>query len=285
MIWPALPDSVTARTMPGTGLGVEAHHAGQVGVALDDRRGVGRHLLDVGPGFLVGHHLDARALLGERVAQALARLDEVAGGEERDRADLAALETRLGMVAALVLAVLVAKVVPVGAEISEALGHRQVAVGNDRRHLLVDALVDLGGKGVVPAADHDHARRVLGALGVDRGDESGEIDRRRAGDPHVDVQRLARRLQARIDPLDEQRQVRGVADPDVLLVAPARIAERHVKPGGPFGAGRRVGRQERCQHECAHRYVFHGILPFLPVRPSANLRRGRAPARTGRARR
>ena len=52
-------------------------------------------------------------------------------------------ETRLLVVAALILAVLIAEVVPVGAEIGEALGHRQVAVGDDGRDLLVDALVDL----------------------------------------------------------------------------------------------------------------------------------------------
>ena len=89
MIWPALPASVTARTMPGPGFRIEADHAGQVGMALDDGRGVGGDLLDIGAGFLVGHHRDVRAFLGERIAQALARGDEVAGGEERDRADLA----------------------------------------------------------------------------------------------------------------------------------------------------------------------------------------------------
>ena len=127
----------------GAGLGIEADHAGQVGMALDDRGGVGGHLLDIGARLLVGHDLDARALLGECIAQALAGLDEVAGGEERDGADLAGLEPGLLVVAALILAVLVAEIVPVGAEIGQALGHRQVAVGDDGRHLLVDALVDL----------------------------------------------------------------------------------------------------------------------------------------------
>ena len=191
-------------------------------MALDDGRGVGGDLLDIGAGFLVGHDLDVRAFLGERIAQALARRDEVAGGEERDGADLAGRQARLGVVAALILAVLVAEIVPVGAEIGEALGGRQVAVGDDGRHLLVDALVDLGGERVVPAADDDHAGRVLGALGVDGGDEGGEVDRGRAGDADLDVERLAGRLEARIDPLDEERQVRGVADPDIFLVAAAR---------------------------------------------------------------
>ena len=151
---------------------------------------------------------------------------------------LPVVEARVRVVPALVLAVLVAEVVPVGAEIGQALGHRQVAVGDDRRHLLVDALVDLGRERVVPAADDDDAGRVLGALRVDRGEERRQVDRRRAGDPDLDVQRLARRLQARIDPLDEQRQVRGVADPDVLLVGAARVADRHVEAGHPAGRQR-----------------------------------------------
>ncbi len=226
----------------GAGFGIEAHHAGQVGVALDDGRGVGGHLLDVGAGLLVGHHLDARALLGERVAQALAGLDEVAGGEERDGADLAGLEARIGMVAALVLAVLIAQVVPVGAQVGEALGHRQVTVGDDGGNLLVDALVDLGGQRIVPATHDDHARRVLGAFGIDGGDEGGQVDRRGPGDADLDVERLAGRLETRVDPLHEQRQVRGVADPDVLLVAAARVTDRHVQPRGPLGAGRRADR-------------------------------------------
>ena len=147
-----------------------------------------------------------------------------------------ASQAGVGVVAALILAVLVAEVVPIGAEIGQALGHRQVAVGDHGRHLLVDALVDLGGQRVVPAADDDHARRVLGALGIDRGDEGGEVDRGRAGDAHLDVERLARRLEPRIDPLDEQRQVRGVADPDIFLVAAAGVADRHVQARSGLGA-------------------------------------------------
>ena len=78
------------------------------------------------------------------------------------------------VVAALVLAVLVAEIVPVGSQISQAPGHGQVAIGDDHvQDLLVDALVNLGGERIVPAADHDHAGRVLGALGVDGRDERG----------------------------------------------------------------------------------------------------------------
>ena len=198
-------------------------------MALDDRRGVRRDLLDVGAGLLVGHDRHVRAFLGERIAQTLAGGDEVARGEEGDGADLARRQAGIGMVAALILPVLVAEIVPVGAEIGQALRHRQVAVGDDGRHLLVDALVDFRGQRVVPAADDDHAGRVLGAFGVDGGDEGAEVDRGRPGDADLDVQRLARRFEPRIDPLDEERQVRGIADPDIFLVAAARIADRDVR--------------------------------------------------------
>ena len=46
-------------------------------------------------------------------------------------------------------------------------------------------------------------------------------------------------FEARIDALDEERQVRGVADPDIFLVAAARVADRNVEPGRLFGQGRR----------------------------------------------
>ena len=99
------------------GLRVEAHHARQVGVADEDRRRIGRDLLHVGARLLVGHHHHAWACGGERIAQSLAGRDEVRCRQERDGADLAFGQAAIGVVPALVLAVLIAQVVPVRAEV------------------------------------------------------------------------------------------------------------------------------------------------------------------------
>ena len=72
MILPDLPASVTARTMPGPASESKPTMPVRFGMALDDGGGVRRNLLDVGARLLVGHHLDARAFLGQRIAQALA---------------------------------------------------------------------------------------------------------------------------------------------------------------------------------------------------------------------
>jgi hypothetical protein len=277
------------------GLGVEAHHAGQVRMALNDRGRVRRDLLDVGARLLVGHDLHVRAFLGQRITQALAGGDEVAGGEERDGADLTALQARIGVVAALVLTMLIAEVVPVGAEIGETLGHRQVTVGDHGRDLLVDALVHLGSQRVIPATDDNHAGRILGALSIDRGDEGSEVDGGRPGDAHLDVQRLARRLEPWIDPLDEQRQVRGVADPDIFLVAAAGVANRDVQPGRTrclriggtsHGEGRERG-GEGCEpsHHCL--LVLRGAVRDRPSASwvQAGVTHGRGHVRAGPARR
>ena len=235
MIWPALPASVTARTMPGP--------ASESKPTMPVRSGwpwMIAAVLAATCSTLVPDSSSATTLTsGHSLASASRRPWRAAMKLLAARNEMVPIspvfEARLGVIAALVLAVLVAEIVPVGAEIGEALRHRQVAVGDDGRHLLVDALVDFGGERVVPAADDDHAGRVLGAFGVDRGDEGGKVDRGRAGDADLDVERLARRLEARIDPLDEQRQVRGVADPDIFLVARGshRRSERQARSARP----------------------------------------------------
>ena len=236
MILPALPASVTARTMPGPASESKPTMPVRFGWPWMMAAVLAATCSTLVPDSSSATTVTPGQFVGERIAQTLAGGDEVARGEERDGADLAGLEPRFLVVAALVEAVLVAEVVPVGAEIGQALRRGEVAVGDDRRDLLVDALVDFRGESVVPAADDDDAGRVLGAFGVDRGDEGGKVDRGRAGDADLDVQRLARRLQPRIDPLDEERQVRGVADPDIFLVAAARVPDRNVKT-------RRLGRR------------------------------------------
>ncbi len=104
-------------------------------------------------------------------------------------------------------------------------------------------------EGVVPATDHDHAGRSRRALGVNGSDERGQVDRGRPGDADLDVERLLGRLEARVDALDEERQVRGVADPDVLLVRTTGVGIRLVQPGrtGRELGGRRGSRRRGCR--------------------------------------
>ena len=197
-------------------------------MALDYRRGVGRDLFDIGAQFLIGHHLHLRTLRRQRVPEALAGADEIAGRQVRNGADFAGGQFGLLVVSALILAVLVAQIVPIGADIGEPLGGRKIAVGDNGGYLLVDALVDFRRERVVPTTDHDDAGRVLRALGIDGGNEGREVDGGRTGNPHLDVERLPGGFQTGIDPLDEERKVGGIADPDILLAASAFVADRHV---------------------------------------------------------
>ena len=59
------------------------------------------------------------------------------------------------------------------------------------------------------------------------------------------LKRLLRGLEARIDALDEERQVRGVADPDIFLVGAAR--DRRSERPSPVGASAQAQRSDQCK--------------------------------------
>src|SRR6185369_6961486 len=80
-----------------TRLGIEANHAWEVWMALDDCGGVCGDLLDIGARLFIRDDLHVGAVLGERIPQPLSRLDEVRGCEEGDGADLPGLEARILM--------------------------------------------------------------------------------------------------------------------------------------------------------------------------------------------
>ena len=120
----------------------------------------------------------------------MARLHEAGAGKKRDRADLAALEPRVGVVAALILAVLVAQTVPVGSEIGETLRRGKITISHNSWNLVVNALVDLGSNRIVPATHYDYASRVLGAFGINSSDVGTQVDRSRTGDTYLYIQRL-----------------------------------------------------------------------------------------------
>ncbi len=167
---------------PRAGFGIEADHTSQVGMALDDGGGIGATLLDIGARFLIGDHLHLRTAFGQRIAQALAGLNEVAGGKERDRADLARLETRISVITALIFAVPVAQIVPVGAEVGEALRHRRSPSVTTVGTFLSMHLSTSDARASSQPPTTITPRRVLGALGIDGGDEGAEIDRGRTGE-------------------------------------------------------------------------------------------------------
>ena len=249
--------------MPGPASN-RTHHAREIGIALDNGGRVGGDLLDIRSRLFVSYNLHVRAFLGERVAQALPGSDEVACGKIGDRADLARRQVGFLVVAALILAMLIAEIVPVRADIGEALRRREIAVCYDRRHFLVDAFVDFRCQRVVPTADDNHAGRILGAFGIDSCDECREVDRCRTGDAHLYIECLAGRFKARIDALDEERQIGCVADPDIFLVC--RLASPMGTPspvGSPACAAldqRQTGREYRRLEKC----VRHDVLSCLP---------------------
>ena len=120
---------------------------------------------------------------------------------------------------------------PVGADVGEPAGIRQVAVIDDRRHALLEALLDRLGQRRIPAADDRDAVRLLRADLVDRGDEARHVEVGRTGDDHLDAEFLGDPLHADIVVLDEQRQVRLVGDPVIGLLRVGR-AEWTI-PGRP----------------------------------------------------
>ena len=186
--------------MPGPASESKPDHARQVGVALDDGRGVGGHLLDVGAGSprrpppsRPGSPRRARRAGPGGPAMKFWRRGTRWCRSRR-------LEARLGVVAALVLAVLVAEVVPVGAEVGEPLGLGRspsvTTVGTFLSMHLSTSAASASSQPpttITPAGFLVHSASTVVM-------KAREVDRGRAGDADLDVERLARRLRARDRP-------------------------------------------------------------------------------------
>ena len=118
-------------------------------------------------------------------------------------------------------------------------------------------LTDFGQRWI-PAADDRDAGGLLRADLIDRGDEAGEVEVGRAGDPDLDAELVGDLLHADVVVLHEQRQVRLVGDPVVDLLGVGR-AELGVCAGRcrwPMAAASAAGGDGQ--------FVLRFLLDFLP---------------------